>query len=43
VLAKHQSNVLQIENPKATLEELFLNIVRESEQHPGRRSADNQD
>lgn len=38
VLAKHHSDVLQIENPKTTLEELFLNIVRESEQHPGRRS-----
>ncbi len=39
VLAKHNTTVLQMDNPKTTLEELFLNIVRESEQHPGRRSA----
>jgi ABC-2 type transport system ATP-binding protein len=38
VLAKHQAAVVGVENPKTTLEELFLNIVRESEEHPGRRS-----
>jgi ABC-2 type transport system ATP-binding protein len=39
VLGKHNATLVQIENPKTTLEELFLNIVRESEQRPGRRSA----
>ncbi len=39
VLSKHNTTVLQMDHPKTTLEELFLNIVRESEQHPGRRSA----
>ncbi len=39
VLAKHNTTVLLMDNPKTTLEELFLNIVRESEQRPGRRSA----
>ncbi len=27
-----------MENPTTTLEELFLDIVRESEAHPGRRA-----
>jgi ABC-2 type transport system ATP-binding protein len=37
VIERHGGNVLEIDNPTTTLEELFLNIVRESEQHPGRR------
>ena len=37
VLAKHESNLLGVDNPRTTLEELFLQIVRESEQRPGRR------
>lgn len=39
VIAKHGGDVLSIENPRSTLEDLFLNIVRESEQRPGHRSA----
>ncbi len=38
VLAKHNAQSVSIENPKTTLEELFLNIVRESELRPGHRS-----
>ncbi|HVU89340.1 MAG TPA: ABC transporter ATP-binding protein [Pirellulales bacterium] len=37
VVRRHQGNVLKIDNPTTTLEELFLGIVRESEAHPGRR------
>ena len=37
VIKKHGGNVLGVENPKSTLEELFLQIVRESEQRPGQR------
>jgi ABC-2 type transport system ATP-binding protein len=38
VLEKHHAQNAHVENPTTTLEELFLNIVRESEAHPGRRS-----
>jgi ABC-2 type transport system ATP-binding protein len=38
VIESHGANVLGIENPTTTLEELFLNIVRESEARPGRRA-----
>ena len=38
VIARHGGELLGIENPTTTLEELFLSIVRESEAHPGRRS-----
>ena len=37
VIAKHGGDVISVENPRTTLEDLFLNIVRESEQRPGRR------
>ena len=37
VVKRHNGNVLSIDNPTTTLEELFLGIVRESEAHPGRR------
>jgi ABC-2 type transport system ATP-binding protein len=37
VVEKHQGKVLAMGNPTTTLEELFLNIIRESEAHPGRR------
>ncbi len=37
VIRRHGGEVLSMENPRTTLEELFLNIVRESEQRPGRR------
>lgn len=39
VIARHGGEVLSIDNPRTTLEELFLNIVRESEERPGRRAA----
>lgn len=38
VIKKHGGEVLSVENPRTTLEELFLSIVRESEARPGRRS-----
>jgi ABC-2 type transport system ATP-binding protein len=37
VIEKHQAKVLSMGNPTTTLEELFLHIIRESEEHPGRR------
>src|SRR5690606_25857232 len=37
VIARHQGEVLSMENPTTTLEELFLSIVRDSEARPGRR------
>ncbi len=40
VIESHGANVLGIENPTTTLEELFLNIVRESEARPGRRATE---
>lgn len=39
VIAKHGGEMISVENPRTTLEELFLNIVRESQQRPGHRSA----
>ncbi len=38
VIQRHGGEVLGIENPTTTLEELFLNIVRDSEARPGRRA-----
>jgi ABC-2 type transport system ATP-binding protein len=38
VIARHQGEVISIENPTTTLEELFLSIVRDSEARPGRRA-----
>lgn len=37
VIERHGGQVLSIGNPTATLEELFVKIIRESEAHPGRR------
>ncbi|MHB8898515.1 MAG: ABC transporter ATP-binding protein [Thermoguttaceae bacterium] len=37
VIQKHQGTVLGVGHPTSTLEELFLNIIAESEAHPGRR------
>jgi ABC-2 type transport system ATP-binding protein len=37
VIARHGGEVLDVDNPTTTLEELFLRIVRESDLHPGRR------
>ena len=38
VISRHNGELLSMENPTTTLEELFLNIVRESEARPGRRA-----
>ncbi|TWT75359.1 ABC transporter ATP-binding protein [Allorhodopirellula solitaria] len=37
VIARHGGKVESIDNPTATMEDLFLNIVRESEARPGAR------
>ncbi len=37
VIARHGGQVLAVDHPTTTLEELFLKIVRESDLHPGRR------
>ncbi len=38
VIERHQGSLLGMENPTTTLEELFLEIVRDSEARPGRRA-----
>jgi ABC-2 type transport system ATP-binding protein len=38
VIEKHQGKLVSMDNPSTTLEELFLNIVRDSEARPGRRA-----
>ena len=38
IIAKHGGRSVEVDNPRTSLEELFLNIVRESEAHPGRRA-----
>jgi ABC-2 type transport system ATP-binding protein len=39
VIARHQgAQLLEMDNPTTTLEDLFLNIVRDSEARPGRRA-----
>jgi ABC-2 type transport system ATP-binding protein len=37
VIAKHNGKLVSLGNPTTTLEDLFLNIIAESEAHPGRR------
>lgn len=37
VIERHQGNLIAVDHPTTTLEELFLRIVRESDQFPGRR------
>jgi ABC-2 type transport system ATP-binding protein len=39
VIKKHGGEILSMENPKTTLEDLFLSIVRESQDRPGHRSS----
>jgi ABC-2 type transport system ATP-binding protein len=39
VIQRHGGELLAMENPTTTLEELFLSIVRESEERPGRRAS----
>lgn len=38
VISRHQGELLDMDNPTTTLEELFLSIVRDSEARPGRRA-----
>ena len=37
VIARHGGELVAVDHPTTTLEELFLRIVRESDLHPGRR------
>ncbi|MEM6331518.1 MAG: ABC transporter ATP-binding protein [Planctomycetota bacterium] len=37
VIERHQGELLEMDNPTTTLEDLFLSIVRDSEARPGRR------
>jgi ABC-2 type transport system ATP-binding protein len=37
VIERNNGHILNMGNPTTTLEELFLKIIRESEEHPGRR------
>jgi len=37
VIARHGADLVAVDHPTTTLEELFLRIVRESDLHPGRR------
>jgi ABC-2 type transport system ATP-binding protein len=37
LIEHHDGQLVSIDNPTTTLEELFLKVVRESEAHPGRR------
>ena len=37
VIERNNGHLLNMGNPTTTLEELFLKIIRESEEHPGRR------
>src|SRR6188508_2833900 len=41
VIARHSGELVGVENPTLSLEELFLNIVRDSEARPGRRPGQN--
>jgi ABC-2 type transport system ATP-binding protein len=38
VIERHQGELMSLDNPTTTLEELFLEIVRDSEARPGRRA-----
>jgi ABC-2 type transport system ATP-binding protein len=38
VIKRHGGELVGMDHPTTTLEELFLSIVRESEAHPGRRA-----
>ena len=38
VIARHNGELLSVDHPTTTLEELFLWIVRDSEARPGRRA-----
>lgn len=38
VIAKHSGDLIGVDNPRTTLEELFLNIVKTSQERPGHRA-----
>jgi ABC-2 type transport system ATP-binding protein len=38
VLRRHGSELIQMDNPTMTMEELFLDKIRESEARPGMKS-----
>jgi len=38
VISRHHGELMSLDNPTSTLEELFLEIVRDSEARPGRRA-----
>jgi ABC-2 type transport system ATP-binding protein len=40
VIERHQGQVIDVDHPTTTLEELFLSIVSDSEARPGRRAVD---
>ena len=40
VIARHQGELVAMQNPTTTLEDLFLSIVRDSEARPGRRAVE---
>jgi ABC-2 type transport system ATP-binding protein len=42
LIARHNGTVHSWGNPTTTLEELFVKIIRESQEHPGRRAQDAQ-
>jgi ABC-2 type transport system ATP-binding protein len=42
VIQKHGGSLLSVDNPTSTLEDLFLDIVRDSEARPGRRAQEKQ-
>jgi ABC-2 type transport system ATP-binding protein len=39
LIARSTGEMLRMDNPTTTMEELFLDIVRESDQRPGRRGS----
>ncbi|MHB0956967.1 MAG: ABC transporter ATP-binding protein [Pirellulaceae bacterium] len=43
VIERHGGQLVEMDHPTTTLEELFLTIVRESEAHPGRRALERKD
>jgi ABC-2 type transport system ATP-binding protein len=42
VIERHHGKLMSMENPTTTLEELFLNIVADSDERPGWRSPQSQ-
>jgi ABC-2 type transport system ATP-binding protein len=39
VIARHNGELIEMDNPTTTMEELFIDIVRESEERPGHRGS----